>query len=104
MAHAVIWSDDAEADLEGIIQYIVAQGSVPSAAEVVNAIVTAVNRLSDFPYSGRAAPTLKSPALREIFVLNYRIVYKVGDHRVDVRMIIHTRRKFPPRKEMHRLR
>jgi toxin ParE1/3/4 len=104
VAYAVIWSDDAEADLEGIIQYIATQGSIPSAAGVVSAIVTAVNRLSDFPHSGRVAPKLKSLALREIFVFDYRIVYKVGDDRVEVRMIIHTRRKFPPKKEMHRLR
>jgi toxin ParE1/3/4 len=104
VAHAVIWSDDAKADLEGISQYIATQGPISSAGGVVSAIVAAVNRLSDFPHSGRVAPTLKSPALREMFVFDYRIVYKVGDDRVEVRMIIHTRRKFPPKKEMHRLR
>lgn len=104
MAYALIWSPDCEADLEGIIQYVSSHASIPTAAEIVVAIHTAARRLCDFPFSGRAVASLKNPDFREIFVFNYRIVYMVRDGRVEVRMIIHTRRKFPPRKEMHRFR
>jgi len=104
VAYALIWSPGCEADLEGIIRYVSSHASIPTAAEIVVAIHTAANRLRELPFSGRAVASLKDPAFREIFVFSYRIVYMVRDDRVEIRMIIHTRRKFPPKKEMHRLR
>ncbi len=104
MAYVISWTNPAEADLEEILQYVSAHGSVPSAVRVLEEIMAAVDRLRDFPFSGRVAKNLKNPALRQVFALDYRIIYRImeGDV-VEISMIIHTRREFPPKEEMYRL-
>jgi len=104
VAYALIWTEYASKDVREIAAYVAAHDSVSSAAAVVAAIAASADRLADFPFSGRKVYGVLNPNLREIFVFGYRIVYVVDVDFVEVRMVRHTRRRFPPKKEMHRLR
>lgn len=104
MAHAIVWTKAVGADLRDIAEYITSEDSVAGAAAVITAIVTATERLIDFPYSGRIVPRFKDPELREIFIYDYRIVYRIFPEHVEIRLVAHTRQRFPPRRQMYRFK
>jgi toxin ParE1/3/4 len=104
VAYTVIWSDYAEDDVQKIAAYISAEDSVPSAVGVITGIITATKRLADFPYSGRIVPRFKNPELREIFIYDYRIVYRIFPEHVEIRLVNHTRQQFPPKRQMSRFK
>lgn len=57
-------------------------------------IRTAAQRLINYPYIGRIGLI---PGTRELIPHpNYRIVYTVTDDRIDVHMVVHTSRQWPP--------
>lgn len=43
---------------------------------------------------GRVVPELAHPAIREIFVGKYRLIYEVGSSRVEILAFIHGARDF----------
>jgi mRNA-degrading endonuclease RelE of RelBE toxin-antitoxin system len=61
---------------------------------VVDDILTAAERLSDFPFSGGVVEAYGLESVRQIFVGDYRVVYEVEDEVVQIWMVIHTRRRF----------
>jgi toxin ParE1/3/4 len=97
MAHRVVWPSYALADLHDIAEYIM-RDSGRAALRVLDEIVAGVDRLAEFPFSGPSVDEFGLEAVRQIFVRDYRIVYEVIDDVVEVWMVIHTRRRFPPRK------
>jgi plasmid stabilization system protein ParE len=52
-------------------------------------VLSAVDRLIDFPYSGRSVPELNDPAIREILFGSYRIVYRVKSDMVELLTVYH---------------
>lgn len=59
--------------------------------------IKAVSRLKYFPHMGRRSVITGT---REIIPHeSYRVVYQVEEQVVSILMILHTARKFPPRKE-----
>lgn len=97
MAHRVVWPHYALADLHDVAEYI-ARDSGRAALRVVDEILDAAERLSAFPLSGVMVEAYGRETVRQIFVGEYRIVYELDDDVVDIWMVIHTRRRFPPRK------
>lgn len=90
----VIWSPQAIRDVESIWAFI-AQDS-PSYAELVaRRIVAAVERLQSFPESGRLVPERQDPALREVIVGPYRIVYRLRGGTAEVATVFRGSREFP---------
>lgn len=79
----VIWSPAAVADLESTRAYI-ARDSPSHADIVVRRIVAAVERLASFPKSGRMVPEFARPALREVIVRPYRVVYRLRRGKVEI--------------------
>jgi toxin ParE1/3/4 len=70
------WTQRAQADLAAIQAFI--EGDSPHyASVVVRRLVDAVDRLRDFPESGRAVPEFADPSVREIILRPYRIVYRI---------------------------
>ena len=69
----VIWSPQSVRDLESIRGYI-AQDSPAYAELVISRIVVAVERLHQFPESGRIVPERGASDIREIIVKPHRIV------------------------------
>ena len=87
----VDWSDPALDDLDDITRYI-AKGSPYYATEFAERIFSTVDRLIDFPLSGRSVPEAKNSSIREVIVQGYRIMYRVEPARVLILAAIHSSR------------
>ncbi|MBI2186161.1 MAG: type II toxin-antitoxin system RelE/ParE family toxin [Acidobacteria bacterium] len=70
------WTERAQADLAAIRAFIEAD-SPHYAGVTVSRILHAVGRLQDFPQSGRVVPEYVDPAVREVVLRPYRIVYRI---------------------------
>jgi plasmid stabilization system protein ParE len=74
--------------LESIAGFIAADS--PHYAELLALdVMTAIDRLSVFPKSGRTVPELENPSIREVILGNYRIVYRLKKEVVEVLTIYH---------------
>lgn len=71
----IIWSPRALADLEEIRAFI-AIDSRDWADLTVRRIVTSIERLQQFPESGRMVPERQSPDIREVISGSFRILYR----------------------------
>lgn len=86
----LVIAEPAARDLEGILDYIALDN--PDAAErVYRGIVSAAERLPEFPALGRPG---RHPETRELSIADwpYLIVYEVGSGAVTILAIFHTSR------------
>ena len=90
----VTWSPSSLNDLDGIAEFI-ARDSSHYAGLFVQSIVTRVERLADFPQSGRIVPEYGQEDLREFLFENYRIVYRVRGDFIEVSAVVHGARSLP---------
>jgi addiction module RelE/StbE family toxin len=74
----VFWTARAQADLAAIHAFIEAD-SPHFANVVIGRLIRAVDRLIDFPQSGRSVPEYSDGAIREVILSPYRIVYRIVD-------------------------
>lgn len=84
----IIWSPDAAADLEEICDYI-AKDSEHYARAFAQGVIKAIERLQNFPESGRIVPEYNQKDTREIIFQNYRIVYRIKSDAVEIVAITH---------------
>jgi toxin ParE1/3/4 len=91
----VRWTPQAADDLEAITDFI-ATDSQQYARLFAMDVLIAVERLADFPNSGRVVPELRDPAIREILFGSYRIVYRVKGDLVEVLTVYHGARLLDP--------
>lgn len=84
----VRWTPQAIDDLQSIADFISKDSSYYARLFVIDAF-GAVERLFDFPRSGRVVPELKNPLIREIILGNYRIVYRLRGQIADIIAIHH---------------
>lgn len=92
MATRIIWSPLAADDLEQIVAFI-ARDSDRYAAQVGDDIVRAVENCLLFPRAGRVVPELRDLLIRETFIYQYRIIYRIHDDSIHVAAIIHGARE-----------
>lgn len=78
----VVWSPLALERVEDIAQYI-AEDKPSAAVEWVDSVFDTVERLADFPESGRVVPEVGGRRIREVIFGAYRIIYSVRDQ-VDI--------------------
>lgn len=90
----LLWSPQALRDLEAIRDYIAAD-SPRYAALVVERIVVGVERLRDFPESGRVVPERNDQEIREVIVRPYRIVYRLRPGVVEIATVFRASRILP---------
>ena len=91
----VRWTLQAADDLEAIANFIAADSPQYAKLFAMDVLV-AVERMADFPNSGRVVPELKDPAIREILFGSYRIVYRVRGDLVEVLTVYHGARLLDP--------
>ena len=92
---AVLWTEQARADLTAIRAFI-SQDSPHYASVIVSRLIAATDRLVPFPESGRAVPEFKDPFVREVVHPPYRIVYRlVGVDELHVLTVHHASQSFP---------
>jgi len=89
----VVWAESARDALDEIIAYI-AQDSHAAAIRVLDTALESAARLSTLSERGRVVPELENPAVREIFVFRYRLMYRVEDERILVLAFVHGARDF----------
>ena len=94
MAH-VRWTPQAGDDLDAIAEFI-ARDSPHFAALLVANILQAVDRLIDFPESGRIVPEINNRNIREVILGNYRIIYRYRSDAVEVLTVHHAARLLDP--------
>ncbi|RZL09939.1 MAG: type II toxin-antitoxin system RelE/ParE family toxin [Hymenobacter sp.] len=56
-------------------------------------MITRGNLLADSPFLGRALPEVRLKPVRELFILNYRLVYYVGIAQIEIFAIVHQAQK-----------
>ncbi|UCD79622.1 MAG: type II toxin-antitoxin system RelE/ParE family toxin [Desulfobacterales bacterium] len=93
MARKVIWANAAAADLDAAADYI-SKDSQAYAASFVLQLLEAAQSLGDLSERGRAVPEFKREDIREIFVFNYRLIYRIDQLQVSILAPIHGRRDF----------
>lgn len=82
--HEITFAVSAVKDLENIRRWYADQ-HVPDVGErLLHEVVDQVERLVDFPESGRIVPEFAVAQLREIIHPPFRIVYRLDDDRVRV--------------------
>jgi len=90
----VIWTKNAEYDLEEIIEYIKTD-SIQVAKDIFFKIKEQCNSLSNFPTSRRVVPELQNIGIlryRELIYKRWRIVYKVESEKVYILIVIDSSR------------
>ena len=94
MDREVKWTDSAWNDLEQIAQYI-GKDSEHYAAAIVLEVREAARSLEHFADRGRQVPEFGNPAVRQLIVGTYRLVYHVNPQMVHVLGVIHGAREMP---------
>jgi len=92
----LLWSPQSLRDLDAIREYI-AKDSKDYADLTVARIFSAVERLIEFPHSGRIVPERDEPEIREIVVGRFRVVYRVRVAQLEVATVFRASREFPQR-------
>jgi addiction module RelE/StbE family toxin len=82
----LVWSERAATDIEDIYDYI-AKDSPTYAQYQTEHIVTAVERLEQFPESGRHLPEFPHLPHREVIVGRYRVIYRYEPQREAVYLV-----------------
>lgn len=59
--------------------------------------ILSIDRLQEFPNSGRIIPEISNPGCREIIYGSYRIMYRVYDDAVWITSIVHGSRDRHPK-------
>jgi addiction module RelE/StbE family toxin len=86
------WSEPARNDLRAIKAYI-ANDSPTNAARFLEQLVASVDRLSEFPESGRRLHEATPKDLRELNFRDYRIIYRPEPpERVLIVAVVHGHR------------
>ncbi len=93
----VRWTPQAADDLDVIAEFI-ARDSPHFAGLFVADILQAVDRLADFPESGRIVPEIGDRNIREVILGSYRIIYRRRTDAVEVLTVHHGARLLDPKR------
>jgi len=89
----LLWTEPGLNDLKAIRDYI-AKDSQTYAAGFVESLLSAVERLREFPRLGRVVPEAHVPDIRELIFRGYRIIYRVKRPAIEILAVIHGCRDF----------
>ena len=90
----VRWTVGARADLLEMFEYIAAEDA-SAARRLRDRIRGATRNLVEHPEMGRMVPEFGNPAVRELLVRPYRVVYVVKERELHVLGVVHSRRLMP---------
>lgn len=92
-ARQVAWTESALRALDEVLREI-AKESEDGATRVLRRTVETAASLATFAERGRVVPEIGDSALRELFVYDYRLLYRVGSNDVVIRAFLHGARDF----------
>lgn len=88
MAYSVEWSESAISSVVDAAEYI-AKDSPSYAAALVDKAEKTANSLFQFVERGRVVPEYGDQSIRELFVDNYRLIYRVRGRHVLIAAFVH---------------
>ncbi len=96
MAFELIWSPTARFDLQDIVAYI-AEDNPQAARQFVKNLFQVIERLEDFPESGRIVPEFGEHSVRAVIRRPCRIIYRIDQTKLTVELVRvwHTARGTP---------
>ena len=65
--------------------------------EVVEAFFAGVERLSEYPESGKINPEANRKSIRELVIKNHRIIYRVAEKEIFILTVRYSRQLIPDR-------
>jgi plasmid stabilization system protein ParE len=89
----VVWGESAQSALDDALSDI-AEGSLDGAVRVLTRALEVADSLSTLAERGRVVPEVGESTLRELFVYEYRLLYRVREDRVVIRAFLHGARDF----------
>ena len=89
----LIWAESALADLGEIAEYI-ALDNQPAAARYVRKVFNVIERLKDFPSSGKRPVELPDTPYREITIPPCRVFYRVESDTAIILYVVRSERLF----------
>ncbi|WP_297892100.1 type II toxin-antitoxin system RelE/ParE family toxin [Shewanella sp.] len=89
----VIWTEPALQELDALAEYI-ALDNPAAASALVKDIFDKIERLENFPKSGRIPPELPDSVYRELVIPPCRIFYREDEQRVLVLYVMREQRQF----------
>ena len=87
----LIWAEPALSDLDEIAEYI-ALDSPKAASRFVQEVFATVERLIQFPSSGRRPPELLQTPYREVIVSPCRIFYRAEEDSIHILHVMRSER------------
>ncbi len=91
MGKKVIWAKEVYQDLEDIAEYI-AVDSPYYASQFIKEVLQTGKTLENLAQRGRHVPEINDTDIHEIFIKEYRLIYKIDRHQVIILALIHGRR------------
>lgn len=88
----IIWTEPALQELDVLAEYI-ALDNPEAASHLVKEVFDKVERLENFPQSGRVPPELPNSVYREVVVPPCRIFYREDDKRVLILYVMREERQ-----------
>lgn len=88
------WSPLSLQRTNEISEYI-AQDNIDAAIKWIKSIIDAVEKLNNFPESGRKVPKIDRSNIREILVKNNRIIYRLQDNKISILTVRHGKQLLP---------
>ncbi|MDP5138052.1 type II toxin-antitoxin system RelE/ParE family toxin [Rheinheimera baltica] len=88
----VIWTEPALQELDAIAEYI-ALDNPAAASDLVKVVFDKIERLENFPKSGRTPPELPDSVYSEVVVPPCRIFYREDEQRVLVLYVMREERQ-----------
>ena len=88
----ITWTELALQELDALAEYI-ALDNPEAASHLVEEVFDKVERLENFPQSGRVPPELPNSVYREVIVPPCRIFYREDDKRVLILYVMREERQ-----------
>ncbi len=88
----IIWTEPALTDLNDIAEYI-SLDKISAAKRLVQKVFSSIERLKDFPESGRVPPELEDSRYREIIVGPCRIFYRFDGKKIYILYVMRSERE-----------
>ena len=96
MAFKLIWSPKAQIDFRDLLYYI-SESNHQAAVNFGSEVIKVIEKLAEFPESGKMVPEFYNSAIREIICKPYRIIYRVrrNEGLIEITRIWHAARGIP---------
>ena len=95
MAVKIQWTDRAKAHLRDLLDYLAFENR-DAAQALARKIFQSVDRLAEFPYSGRSLPELEDAPFRERIIPPCRVIYLLRESDLLIVAVLRTERKLLP--------